>query len=173
MLNRKNLVVTFVLVLLIAALSGCMAGGEAMLERSPDISMDAAMEAQNKAMAGLMAGQVEWTESEFSSLLTALIQQNLGSDMISGVGANFNPDNEVVLAVGTPFGEAVLSGKLMVEDNILQIDLEEASAMGMSAAGSILGVVEGAINRALDDPSLGVAVGVETGDGTLFLSLGQ
>lgn len=170
MLNRKTVTMTFVLVLMLSVLSGCMAG-EAQLERMPEISMDAAMEAQNKAMSGLMAGQVEWTEEEFSSLLTALIQQNLGTDMISGVAANFDPDQAIALAVGTPFGEAVLTGKIMVEDNILQVELDEASAMGMAASGAILNVVEGAINRALNDPSLGVAVGVETGDGTLSLSL--
>ena len=170
MLNRKTVTMTFVLVLLLSVLAGCTSGG-AMLEREPEISMDAAMEAQNKAMAGLMAGQVEWTEDEFSSLLTALLEQNVGTDLVSGVKANFNPGNELVLAVGTPMGEAVLSGKLMVDNNILQVDLEEASAMGMAATGAILSVVEGAINRALDDPSLGVAVGVETGDGTLSLSL--
>jgi hypothetical protein len=37
----------------------------------------------------------------------------------------------------------------------------------------LLDVIAGAINRALDDPSLGVAVGVETGEGTLSLALGQ
>ena len=121
-------------------------------------------------LAGLGSGQVEWTEQEFSSLLTLLIQQNLGTDMISGVKANFDPSG-LTLAVGTPMGEAVLKGNIMVEDNILKVNLDEASAMGMEAVGPILNVVQGAINRALNDPSLGVAVDVQMGDGTLALSL--
>jgi hypothetical protein len=169
MLNRKNLVVAVALVLMVSMLAGCAAGG-ASLARDPEISSDAAMSAQNKAIAGLGSGQVEWTEAEFSSLLTLLVQQNLGSDMISGIKANFDPSG-LTLAVGTPMGEAVLKGNIMVEDNILKVNLDEASAMGMAAVGPILDVVEGAINRALNDQSLGVAVGVEMGDGTLALSL--
>lgn len=169
MLNRKNLVVVVALVLMVSMLAGC-AAGNAMLERDVTIDPAAAMAAQQKAIAGLGSGQVEWTEQEFSSLLTLLIQQNLGSDMISGVKANFDPSG-LTLAVGTPMGEAVLKGNIMVEDNILKVNLDEASAMGMEAVGPILNVVQGAINRALNDPSLGVAVDVQMGDGTLALSL--
>ncbi|MCB0133262.1 MAG: hypothetical protein KDD78_20505 [Caldilineaceae bacterium] len=175
MLNRKNLAVTFAVVLLLAVLAGCSGGNVMVPDREVAISMDDAMAAQNKAMEGLMMGSVEWTEGEFSSLLTALIEQNLGEGApITGVTAWFEPDNMLYLRVGLPGGlSADLGGQIMVEDNMIKVDLSEAGAAGMAVSGAMLDVVEGAINRALDDPSLGVAVNVETGDGTLALSLGQ
>ncbi|MEZ4580634.1 MAG: hypothetical protein R3A10_03065 [Caldilineaceae bacterium] len=168
MLNRKNLVVVVALVLMVSMLAGC-AAGNAMLERDVTIDPAAAMAAQQKAIAGLGSGQVEWTEQEFSSLLTLLIQQNLGTDMISGVKANFDPSG-LTLAVGTPMGEAVLKGNIMVEDNILKVNLRPAPWVWRLSARS--GRRPGKrSNRALNDPSMGVAVDVQMGDSTLALSL--
>ena len=173
MLNRKNLVVSFVVVLLLAMLAGCAAGGAEMPEGDVEISMDAAMAAQEKAMQGLMTGQVEWTESEVSSLLTELIKQNLGEmGLITGVTAMFG-DGQIALQIDTVAGPVQLVGDIMVTDNIVQVELDQASAMGMTATGPILAVVEGAINRALNSPELGVALNVEAGDGTLGVGMGQ
>ena len=173
MLNRKNLVVSFVLVLLVAMLAGCAAGGATMPEADVEISMDAAMEAQTKAMAGLMAGQVALTVSELSSLATELIKQNLGEmGLITGVTTMFD-DGQIAVQVDTVAGPVQLVGNIMVEDNIVSVELEQAAAMGMAATGPILDVVEGAINRALNSPELGVALNIEASDGELMVGLGQ
>ncbi len=174
MLNRRYLVVSVVLVLLVAVLAGCGAGAAAMPDREVTISIDEALAAQDAAMAGMLTGQAEWTESQFSSLVTELLKQNLGAGSpIQEVKAWFMPEGLVLAATLADGSQVVLSGNVMVENNRIKLDLKEAAAMGMVAAGPVLDIVEGAINRALDAPELGVAVNVATGDGTLSLGLGQ
>ena len=170
MLTRKNLMVSFVAVLLLALLAGCTGGAVMTPEREVEISNAAAIDAQNAAMAGLMAGSATWTESQFSSLVSELIRQNGGGDFISNVTVWFDPESMFV-SVETPFGTVDLAGNVMVEDNMVQVDLEQAAALGMAVSGPLLDIIEGAINRALNDPSMGVAVGVEAGDGTLSVEM--
>jgi hypothetical protein len=173
MLNRKNLVVSFVLVLLVAMLAGCAAGGATMPEGEVEVSMDAAMEAQNKAMAGLMAGKVALTDSELSSLATELIKQNLGDmGLVTGITTMFS-DGQIAVQVDTVAGPIQLVGNIMVDGNVVSVELEQAAAMGMAATGPMLGVVEGAINRALNSPELGVALDIQASDGELMVGLGQ
>ncbi len=178
MFSRKNLLVTVILVLVVAVLAGCGSAAEAVQvpDREIMVNMDAAMAGQAKGMEGLMTGSVTWTEEEFSSFVTTLLQQNLGGMApVEGVKAWFEGDNGLVLQVGLPGGmTADLAGKIEVNDaNHIQVDLEAASAMGLTAAGSILDVIEGAINRALADDSLGVALNVETAPGEITIGLGQ
>ena len=78
MLNQRNWAVLFVLVLLVSSLAACSAGPVMMPDRDVEISVDEAMIAQDKGLAGLMMGSVDWTESEFSSLLPVLLEQNGG-----------------------------------------------------------------------------------------------
>lgn len=173
MLNRKNLVVSFVVVLLLALLAGCGAGGATMPEEAPEISMDAAMAGQQKAMEGLMMGAATLTDSEISSLLTELIKQNLGEmGLITGVTIQTEP-GMMYISIGTAMGDVELVGNVTVEDNIVSVDLEQAAAMGMNVSGPLLDVVEGAINRALNSPELGVAIQIEAGDGELMVGMGQ
>ena len=175
MISRKNLFVTFILVLLVAVLAGCGTEAVQVPDRDVPITMEAAMSGQQKGMEGLMTGSVTWTEEEFSSFVTALLQQNLGGLVpVEGVKAWFEDGNGVVLQLGLPGGmTADLAGKVMVEDNILQVDLENASAMGLATDGSLLTVIEGAINRALNDPSLGIALDVTTAPGEITIGMGQ
>ena len=173
MLNRKNLVVSFVLVLLVAILSGCAAGGATMPEEAPEISMDAAMAGQQKAMEGLMMGAATLSDSEISSLLTELVKQNMGEmGLITGVAIQ-NEDGMMYITVDSAMGPVQLVGDVDVVDNIAQVKLDQAAAMGMTATGPILGVVEGAINRALNSPELGVMLSIESGDGELMVGMGQ
>jgi len=171
MLSRRNLAVLFVAVMLMSALAGCAAGAVEAPEREVELSMDAAMSGQEKAMAGLLTGQVEWTEEEFSSLVTALLQQNAGDVPLDSVTAWFTPDALYLRATLADGTQVDLAGNVMVENNRVAVDLVGASAAGVSIAGPLLGVVEGAINRALDDDSLGVAASVGTGDGVLMVGL--
>ena len=85
MLNRKTVALALVLVLLVSSLSACAAGSAVNPPaRDITISVDDALAAQNAGMAGLMAGKAEWTESQFSSFLTVLLQQNTGPNMQIG-----------------------------------------------------------------------------------------
>ncbi len=180
MLNRKNLAVSLVVVLLLTMLAGCTTGEAAgWPDRDVEVSLDTALAAQDAGIAGLMMGNLQWTESEFSSFLTELVKQNAGeANVVENITAWFEPGNEVFLRVeltpGTmPFGNVVeLAGNVDVEGNYVQVDLSDAAVGGMRVAGPMLDVVSGAINRALADPSLGVAVDVETGDGTLGVTVG-
>ena len=171
MLNRKNLAVSFVLVLLLAVLSGCAAGGAMMPEEPVEISMDAAMAGQQKAMEGLMTGAATLSDSEISSLLTELIKQNMGDGgLVSDVSIQSEP-GVLYINIGTPMGAVQLVGNVEVVDNIVQVDLQQAAAMGMNVTGPLLEVVEGALNRAMNSPELGVAVDIMAGDGEVTVGM--
>ena len=173
MLNRKNLVVSFVVVLLLAMLAGCAAGGVTMPEEEVEISMDAAMAGQQKAMEGLMMGAATLSDSEISSLLTELIKQNMGDmGLLTGVTIQTEP-GMMYISLDSPMGAVELVGNVEVVDNIVQVDLEQAAAMGMNVTGPLLDIVEGAINRALNSPELGVALMIEAGDGELMVGMDQ
>lgn len=180
MLNRKNLAVSLVVVLLLTMLAGCTMGEAAgWPDRDVEINLDTALAAQDAGIAGLMMGNLQWTESEFSSFLTELVKQNAGeANVVESITAWFEPGNQVYLRVelmpGTvPFGNTLdLAGTVDVQDTFVHVDLSDAGIGGVRVSGPMLDVVTGAINRALADPSLGVAVDVETGDGTLGVTVG-
>lgn len=171
MLSRRNLAVSFVAVLLLALLAGCQSGTIEVPDRDVATSMDAAMKAQEKGFEALLTGQVEWSEEEFTSLVNALLQQNLPGAPVDEIKAWFTDTGMVLqakLADGTVLAAA---GNVMVEDQRVKVDLSGASALGFTVSGELLTVVEEAINRALDDPAMGVAVGVSTDDGTLMVNM--
>src|SRR5438477_260891 len=99
MLNRKTVTLALVLVLLVSSLSACAAGSTVNPpSRDVTISVDDALAAQNAGMAGVMGGKVEWTESQFSSFLTVLLQQNTGPNTpIKSIKAWFEPNNQIFL----------------------------------------------------------------------------
>ena len=180
MVNRKNVAVVFVFVLLLGLLAGCAAQPVQLPDREVPVSMDEAMMAQQAGMEGLATGSATFTEAELSSFLTAMIEQNGGGAVpIEGVTTWFNDDGTLAMRIqltpGTVPGIDTLDlvGKLMVEDGRVKVELDQAGAGPISVTGPMLKLVEGMINRALNDPSLGVAVAVEVGDGVLTISLGQ
>ena len=179
MFNRKNWPLLLVVVLLVSSLAACTSGGATVPDREVEISVDEAMMAQEMGMAGMMMGSVEWTESQFSSLLSVLIEQNgAENNPIDSVTAWFEPDMmylRVQMVDGTmPMGDTLdLAGSVSVENNFVVVDLQSASAGPFTVGGSILGPISAHINKALQDPSLGVAVGVEMGEGTIMVELAQ
>lgn len=180
MVNRKNVAVVFVFVLLLGLLAGCAAQPVQLPEREVPVSMEEAMAAQEAGMAGLATGSATFTEAQLSSFLTEMIKQNAGGAVpVEGVTTWFNDDGSIAMRIylteGTIPGinTVDLVGTLMVEDGRVKVDLAAAGAGPISVTGPMLDLVEGMINRALDDPSLGVAVAVEVGDGVLTISLGQ
>ena len=182
MLHRKTWALSLVLVLLVASLAGCAVGGSqaAWPDREVTISVDDALSAQDAGMAGLMAGNVEWTENQFSSFLTVLLQQNVGSNFpIQEIETYFEPEGQIFIRInllddvllGSDTIEAV--GSVTVADQHIAIDLDEASANGFTVSGPILDAITSQINAALADPSMGTAVDVSTGEGTLTVSVGM
>ena len=177
--RRLGLVVVALLIVM-ASLAGCVAGSAvAVPDREIAVDLDTALMAQDMGMAGLMMGSASWTEAEFSSFVTYLLKQNAGSTVpVDAVKFWFEPDNAVVIEVtpsaGVPLaGPVRLSGMIGVMDNMVQVDVNEASVGDIAVSGPLLDVVSGAINRALGDPSLGVAVDVATDSGSITLGLGM
>jgi hypothetical protein len=82
-------------------------------------------------------------------------------------------DGQIAVQVDTAAGPVQLVGNVTVDNNIVSVELEQAAAMGMAATGPILKIVEGAINRALNSPELGVALMIDANDGELMVGLGQ
>ncbi len=181
MLNRKTVTLALVLVLLVSSLSACAAGAAVTPPaRDITISVDDALAAQNAGMAGLMAGKVEWTEAQFSSFLSVLLQQNTGPNTpIKSIKAWFDAGNKIFLQVELNDGVLLggntidLAGTIAVQDHHLAVTLSDASANGMSVSGAPLDAVNAWINHILADPNLGVAVDVTTDEGKLTISLAQ
>jgi hypothetical protein len=180
MLNRKTVALSLVLVLLAVITSACAPGAATVPDREVSISVDTALEAQNAGMAGLMGGQVEWTEAQFSSFLTVLLQQNTGeNNPIESITTWFEPGNQIFiraqLADGVLLGGNTIDlvGTVGVENNHLQVNISEAAANGYSVSGAAVQPVNAWINYVLADPNMGVAVNVETGEGTLTVGLGS
>jgi predicted small lipoprotein YifL len=178
MLNRRNWVVSIIALLLVASLAACTAAPVAVPDREITVDVTTALDAQNKAM-GLMSGDVEWTEAEFSSLLSVLLEQNGGeNNPVNDIKVWFEPDNQIVISVGLeegvlPSGNTLdLAGSIGVENNHVVVDLQQVGAGNMSISGAALAPISAQINAALADPSLGVAVDVSTTSGSITVGLG-
>lgn len=180
MFHRKTWALSLVLVLLAAALSGCAMGSQtAWPDRELTISVDEALAAQDAAIAGMMGGAAELTESQVSSFLSTLLQQNSGANTpVDSIQAWFEPDNQVYLRVqlkdGVMLGGSTLDlvGKVMVQDQHVMVDIQEAGANGYSVAGDVVAPVSAWINHFLSDPNMGTIVNVSTGSGTITVGIG-
>jgi hypothetical protein len=178
MLNRRNWVVSIIALLLVASLAACTAAPVAVPDREITVDVTTALDAQNKAM-GLMSGDVQWTEAEFSSLLSVLLEQNGGeNNPVNDIKVWFEPDNQIIISVGLqegvlPQGNTLdLAGTVSVENNHVVVDLQQVGAGNMSLSGAALAPISAQINAALADPSLGVAVDVSTDTGSITVGLG-
>jgi hypothetical protein len=178
MLNRRNWVVSIIGLLLVASLAGCVAAPVAVPDREITVDVTTALDAQNKAM-GLMSGNVEWSEAEFSSLLSVLLDQNTGdANPVNDLKVWFEPNNQVVIRVNLkdgviPTGNTLdLAGTVAVENNHVVVNLQQVGAGNVSITGAALAPITAQINAALADPSLGVAVDVSTDTGTISVGLG-
>jgi hypothetical protein len=181
MLIRRNWVVVAVALFLVASLAAC-AAPVAVPERDIEISVDTALEAQAK-LNDLMMGGVEWSESEFSSLLSVLLDQNSGeNNPVEAVHVWFEPDNKVVARVAlvdgvlpaTFAGSTLdLAGTVGAEGGVLMLDLEGASAGGFGVDPALLAPVNDQINAALAGLGLGIPVVVSTDTGAVMVGLGM
>ena len=178
---KKHWTISLIALLLVVSLAGCTAGGGVMTpDREVSISAEEAMAAQTAGMAGLMAGQAEWTEAQFSSLITELINANTGeNNPVNNVTAWFNPGNEIVLSLTLNDGVLLLGNQFTAAGHIdvndagqIMIHLTEASAGPYMVSGMMMEAVSAQINGALAQ-QIAVPVSVETGEGTWMLSLAQ
>ncbi|MBX3012938.1 MAG: hypothetical protein KF832_15590 [Caldilineaceae bacterium] len=177
--NRKMWVLTLVLVLVMASMSACAMGEATTADCEVDISVDNALAAQNAGMAGLAAGSVEWSESELSSFLTVLLQQNTGANFpVDSIHACVAPDNAIAFFVQLKddvllgSDTLALAGTIGVTDGQIAVDLSEASANGFVASSGLLAPINAQINGALSGAVSGLPVSVETTEDTLTISLG-
>ncbi len=177
MLNRRIWVVALVALLLMSSLAGCAMGDVAAPEREVPISVDAALEGQNAGLMGLMSGQVTWSEAQLSSFLTELLRQNTGPNQpVDAITVWLMPDNmlhaRIALKDGVLLGGSNidLSGRVMVQDGKLMVDLTDAGANGMMVSGPLMGLVSSYINGALS--GFGLAADVMTDDGSITISMG-
>ena len=181
MLSRRNLVVVAVALFLIASLAACSAP-VAVPDRDIAIDVDTALAAQDMLMGGMMMGAADLTETEFSSLLTVLLDQNSGeANPVEAIKVWFEPGNKVFAQVELVEGvlpETLggttldLAGTIGVDGGQVKLDLSGASAGGFGVSGAMLAPIAGEINAAL--AGLGaVPVDVETGEGTVSVGLGM
>lgn len=178
MLNRRNWVVSIIGLLLVASLAACTAAPVTVPTREITIDAATAFDAQNKAAGLMMGGSVEWTETEFSSLLTELLRANSGeNNPVDSVLVWFEPDNQIVIRVALKEGVIPgastldLAGSVDVENNHVVVALDQLGAGNMSISGAALAPIADQINAALADPSLGVAVNVTTDTGVITVGL--
>jgi len=179
MLNRRNWVVSIISLLLVASVAACTAAPVAVPDRPITVDVNTALQAQNKAM-GLMSGDVDWSEAEFSSLLSVLLQQNGGeNNPVDGVKVWFEPNNQIFIQVDLKSGVITnvdrldLAGTVGVQSNHVVVDLQSVGAGNMSVSGASLAPITAQINAALADPSLGVAAHVTTDTGKITVGLGM
>ncbi len=175
MITPKNLLVLVIALLLMSSLVACAPGGVMMPDRDVSISVEEAVAGQNALMAGLSTGSVELTESQFSSLITVLLQQSGDQVPIQSVTAMFDP-GKMYLSLeldqaATGLDSLVLSGNVMVEDYMVKVDLDEAAVGPLAADAGLVDFIGQRITAALNDPQLGTIVGVSIGEGTLALSV--
>lgn len=176
--NRKMWALTLVLVLVVASLSACSVG-EPTVTCSPEISTALALEAQNAGMAGLATGKVEWNESQLSSFLTVLLQQNTGSNFpVESIDVCLGEDNQIAVNVQL-MNDVLLGGNTLslagtvgVTNGVVNVDLTEAAGNGFVASSALLAPINAQINAALGSAITGLPVSVETTGDTLTISMG-
>jgi hypothetical protein len=179
MLNRRNWVVSIIAMVLVVSLAACTAATVSVPNRSIDVSLDTALMAQDKA-GGLLFGAVEWSESEFSSLLSVLLEQNSGDENpVTGVHVWFEPNNQVVIRVAlvdglVPLGNSVdLAGTVSASGGQILVNVTALGIGGAGISGDIPNAVSGQINAALAGFDLGVDINVTTDTGKVMVGLGM
>lgn len=177
MLKRRIWVVTLVAVF--AVMLAACAPAVAVPDRPVTVDVDTALAAQAK-LANLMMGPVEWSESDFSSLLSVLLDQNTGEgNPVTSISAWFEPGNQIFLRAnlkdGTlpaAFGNTLdLSGKLNVADGKVQLVLDGASAGNVGVPTAVLAMIGSQINAALASMAV-PPVTLTTDSGSVSVALG-
>ncbi len=177
-MNKRTPFITLVVLsLLLVVLSAC-AAASAPPDRDVEISHEAALSAQDALMGGIVMGEVMLSESEFSSYVTKALEANSGPNQpVDSVMVWIEPDAmhfRVTLKDGVSMmGNTLdLVGNLMVSDGHLMVDLQSASAGGMSVGGALLSPVNAQINAVLaQNIMLPASVSVAQDSGSISISM--
>jgi hypothetical protein len=152
-----------------------MAAGVTVPDRALTVDVNTALAAQGKL--GMMP--VEWSESEFSSLLSVLLDQNTSdNNPVTGVNVWFEPNNQIIIRVGLkdgviPVGNTLdLAGSVSVVNGYLNVDLSQAGVGSMSVSGAMLEPISAQINSALSGPGMMMLpVNVSTDTGKIMVGM--
>jgi len=160
-------------------LAACTAAAVQVPRREIKISNNEAIAAQTAGMAALTTGKVEWTEAQFSSLLSELIKQNMGKNTpISAIHAWFEPNNVIYLRVVLKpevlkSGDTLdLAGTIEVASHHVVVKLQHAGIGNLSVSEAMLTMVNTQIDSALASANLGIAATVKTETGKLMIQIG-
>jgi hypothetical protein len=177
-MNKRTPLLTLVVLSLLLVVLGACAAPPQPPARDVEISHDAALAAQDALMGGIVMGEVMLSESEFSSYVTKALEANSGPNQpIDSVMVWIEPDAmhfRVTLKDGVSMmGNTLdLVGNLMVSDGHLMVDLQSASAGGMSVGGALLSPVNAQINAVLaQNIMLPASVSVAQDSGSISLSM--
>jgi len=180
MAQYRKFMVVGVIILLLGALAGCTAGAVQVPKRTITVSTDEALAGQQAALAALGTGKVEWTENQFSSLLTEGLKQNTGKNMpITAIHVWFEPNNEIYLRVllkqdVLKQGDTLdLKGSVEVKEHHVVVNFQQAGVGNMSVNEPILTMVNSQIDKTLAGANLGVAATVKTESGKLMVQIGS
>lgn len=179
MMQQRKFMVVGVIVLLLSALAGCTASAVQVPKRPITVNNDEAIAAQQAGLSALASGKVEWTENQFSSLLTEGVKQNTGKNMpISAIHAWFEPNNEIYLRVLLKEGVLKqgdtldLKGSVAVKEHHVVVNFQQAGMGNVSVNEPVLTMINSQIDKALAGANLGVAATVKTEAGKLVLQFG-
>lgn len=180
MIRKQNLSFMIVVLLLMTTLVGCTASAVKMPTRTISVTQQEAIDGQNAAMSGLLSGKVEWTENQFSSLVSELLKGNSGPKMpVTAIHAWFEPNNEIYLRVilmphVLHTGETLdLKGTVNVENKHVVVNLQQAGMGNMSVGEPLLTNISSQINSVLSGGQFGVAAAVQTTSGKLTVKIGS
>ena len=180
MTQQRKFMIVGVILLLVGALAGCTATAVQVPQRAITTSVNDAIAAQQAGMSALASGKVEWTENQFSSLLTEGLKQNTGKNMpISAIHTWFEPNNEIYLRVllkqdVLKQGDTLdLKGSVEVKEHHVVVNFQQAGVGNMSVNEPILAMVNSQIDKTLAGANLGVAATVKTESGKLMVQIGS
>lgn len=147
-------------------------------DRTVETSVADALAANNAAIEGIITGNAEFTEEEFSSLLTVLWNQNSGGSSIpiDRITTSFEPD-KLTVGIELAGGSTVyLTGKLILtDDHLIQVEMNDVGIeqvtgegiVALRASQPLIQIAERIVNRALADSRTGVPADVEIGEGVI------
>ena len=177
--QQRKLTLVVMILLVVGLLAGCTASAVEVPKRAITINNDEASAAQQAGLSALASGKVEWTENQFSSLLTEGLAQNTGKQMpIRAIQAWFEPNNELYLRVllkehVLKQGDSLkLKGAVEVKEHHVVVKFQQAGIGDMSVSEPLLTMINTQLDNVLAGANLGVAATVKTETGKLLINLG-
>lgn len=172
----------FAFVLVVAlVVSACTAAPVQIPDRAITISTEEALAGQNALFAVVTTGEAEVTETQFSSLLTKLLEANSGANNpITQITTWIEPGQ---LHIRVNLKEGVLPatlgntldlvGDVKAENGALKIELDEAAAGQLQVSGTLLQPIADQINAVLAQQAATLPLSVSLESEVLKINLAQ